>query len=117
MGESPNVAETANHKARRGGCMTNQCESGIGNCRCIRLVAGYMRCGNTTCEAIQIQTRRPQRKRTSISAVSANWEGPARFVGVKAAIPPSGNRSMRELPRRPVGGMRGRPYIVNREVA
>ena len=97
--------------------MTNQCESGIGNYRYIRLVTGYMRCGNTVCEAIQTQTRRPQRKRTSISAVRFNWEGPARSTGVKAAIPPSGNRSMRELSRRHVGGMRGRSCIVNREVA
>ena len=97
--------------------MTNQCKSGIGNCRYIRLVTGHMHCGNTVCEAVQTQTRRPQRKRTSISAVSPNWEGPTRSSRVKAAIPPSGNRPMRELPRRLVGGMRGRSYIVNREVA
>ena len=97
--------------------MANQCESGIGNCRYIRLVTGHMRCGNTLCEAVQTQTRRPQRKRTRISAVRTNREGRTRSIRVKAAIPPSGNRSMRELPRRLVGGMRGRSYIVNREVA
>ena len=97
--------------------MTNQCESGIGNCRYIRSVTVCMRCSNAGCEAMQSQIRRPQRKRTSISAVSHDWEGRIHSCRIKAAIPPSDNRLMGELPRRLVGGMRGKPYIVNREVA
>lgn len=98
--------------------MTCQCKSGTGNCRFIRLVAGYMHHSNVMCEAIQLQTRRPQRKRTYISAVSvSNREGRASVSMAKAAIPASHNWLVRELPRRRVGGMRGKSCIVNREVA
>ena len=97
--------------------MTNQCKSGIGNYRYISLVTAYMRCSNAVCEAIRSQTCRPQRKRTSISAVRPNREGPASRLMAKTAISASNNRLMRELPRRPVGGMHGKSWIVNREVA
>ena len=57
--------------------MTNRCEFGLGNGGFARVAMGTVSGSNPLAVAVQMQTRRRQRKRTQCSTVSSMKEGRA----------------------------------------